>query len=483
MQTHHTHNALILDTTVTAASHLGAAVTLKVDNEEEEESAVVAAETTKASAAAVELLLHPDVKKCTTSLKKVTDSSPLWDDSHYQKMMMSAMTTPPIVTNSKKNKKLPRTRKMKQNEDEDENEDISESSSNKRFRRADNESSDSSSSSTSSGCSDDDDTPINTTNNYVHPLLLEGFVDVFDDLGYYGDCAGDVGQQQQGHHVVQPDGQLRSSFSSLEQQDQQLLQLRKRRRSVKENHVVALDFDDFVSYEMNRLSMQHRQSHHGVATRAPPTQFSSPSPALASPSPLMNATTTSSVAAAHVQVSIEEENTNTSSRFDHISQQEKLLLDEMDQCIVELPNDEYKVAYNKAAYNSPEYVVHNTTFKLAFLRSEQYNPKAAANKYIKHFHIKHELFGENNNDQYPSDILGRDLRYEDLSQDDIQCLKEGTQQLLPTRDHMNRLILCMMPTQTTIRSTNHVLSMVSIRWRLVLLGHAHTFAHSCRPPS
>jgi hypothetical protein len=96
-----------------------------------------------------------------------------------------------------------------------------------------------------------------------------------------------------------------------------------------------------------------------------------------------------------------------------------------------------KPAYEHAKYLNTEYV-SDPAFRIMFLRSENFDPKKAAKKMISHFQIKRELFGS-------GDVLGREVRLSDLTEDDMESLESGFIQVLPTRDAAGRSIFCLAP--------------------------------------
>jgi len=56
---------------------------------------------------------------------------------------------------------------------------------------------------------------------------------------------------------------------------------------------------------------------------------------------------------------------------------------------------------------------------------------------ILHFYVKKQLFG---NDDYEDDIIGRDIRLSDLTDDDREALNSGSYQIMPHRDLGGRLV-------------------------------------------
>lgn len=82
--------------------------------------------------------------------------------------------------------------------------------------------------------------------------------------------------------------------------------------------------------------------------------------------------------------------------------------------------------------------INDKKFRLAFLRSERFDAKLAAEKMIKHFDVKAEAFGN-------WDILGRDVTMADPSSNDISILESGMLQFLPIRDASGRFVWVVRP--------------------------------------
>ena len=101
-------------------------------------------------------------------------------------------------------------------------------------------------------------------------------------------------------------------------------------------------------------------------------------------------------------------------------------LKEMQMEIDHIPE---KAAFNLALKRSPDYV-NRRSFRLMFLRADQYDPKAAAVRIIRHFEEKQKLFGD--------ELLGRDVRLDDLNEDALAVLTSGGLQELCQTDQGGR---------------------------------------------
>ena len=102
-----------------------------------------------------------------------------------------------------------------------------------------------------------------------------------------------------------------------------------------------------------------------------------------------------------------------------------------------------KGAYLKAREKNSNYVM-GKKFVLTFLRADQFDTKASAARFVAFFQIKLDLFGE--------DKLDRDIRLDDLDEDDVTCLESGYAQVLNSRDRAGRAIVMLMPMLRKIKS-------------------------------
>jgi hypothetical protein len=87
-------------------------------------------------------------------------------------------------------------------------------------------------------------------------------------------------------------------------------------------------------------------------------------------------------------------------------------------------------AINLAVQQNPRYVNEQ---KLKFLRADDFDPSKTAVRMISFFTSKLDLFGPK--------LLTRDIRQDDLSEDDLESLAGGGVQLLPNGDHASRGII------------------------------------------
>ncbi len=94
-------------------------------------------------------------------------------------------------------------------------------------------------------------------------------------------------------------------------------------------------------------------------------------------------------------------------------------------------------AYSQALVQNASYV-QSKDFQLPFLRCEQWDATAAAQKILDFFEIKLRLFGL-------SKLTKPAITVSDLSKEDKKALECGFFQLLPTRDVAGRAIIFCMP--------------------------------------
>ena len=89
-------------------------------------------------------------------------------------------------------------------------------------------------------------------------------------------------------------------------------------------------------------------------------------------------------------------------------------------------------AYAIAESMSKQYV-SDKDFYMMFLRAEEYDPSDAAERMIRFFELKKELFGV--------EKLVKDITLGDLSEDDMYSLESGCAQVSPRTDRAGRAIL------------------------------------------
>ena len=115
----------------------------------------------------------------------------------------------------------------------------------------------------------------------------------------------------------------------------------------------------------------------------------------------------------------------------------------------ELTNISNKVAYDLASSISKEYTSSKKR-RLMFLRAESYDPCKAASRMVRFFDEKCELFG--------ADKLTKDITQDDLDPGDIITLEIGLFQVPPEKDCAGRKVFSFLPTESTSRTTQNMVS-------------------------
>ncbi len=109
---------------------------------------------------------------------------------------------------------------------------------------------------------------------------------------------------------------------------------------------------------------------------------------------------------------------------------------DVDTKLAELEHEIRKIRnrkdYEKAKYLNNDFVSHRG-FRLLFLRCDEFDTQVAAQRIVKHFEIKREMFGDK--------CLARELRMSDLNEADMVALRSGIFHVLPTRDVAGRTVV------------------------------------------
>lgn len=88
-------------------------------------------------------------------------------------------------------------------------------------------------------------------------------------------------------------------------------------------------------------------------------------------------------------------------------------------------------------------------FLLSFLRADQFDVPKAADRLVRYWEEKRNLFGGNNNNS------NRNIRLDDLDDESMECLECGRMQLLPRRDRAGRAVLLgVRKLQNEVRDVN-----------------------------
>jgi hypothetical protein len=90
-----------------------------------------------------------------------------------------------------------------------------------------------------------------------------------------------------------------------------------------------------------------------------------------------------------------------------------------------------RTSYDRALFLSPKYVL-DRDFRIMFLRSELFDARKAANRLVRFFESKKELWGD--------DKLARPITLDDFDEDGLAFLKHGAIQVLPEKDQSGRSV-------------------------------------------
>jgi hypothetical protein len=89
-------------------------------------------------------------------------------------------------------------------------------------------------------------------------------------------------------------------------------------------------------------------------------------------------------------------------------------------------------AFHMAESMNRDYV-QNLEFKLMFIRADRFDVRSAALRFVRHFQVKLDLFGE--------EKLAMDITQDDLDCDSMDAVYSGLAQLLPEPDRGGRAVL------------------------------------------
>jgi RNase H-fold protein (predicted Holliday junction resolvase) len=120
---------------------------------------------------------------------------------------------------------------------------------------------------------------------------------------------------------------------------------------------------------------------------------------------------------------------------------ERISSEMIDSKLSELEHELQKI-HNKQDFERAKYLnesyVNDRAFRALFLICDDFDTRLAAQRMVLHFRVKRELFGD-------GQVLGRDIRLSDLSNDDMVALESGSVQILRTRDVAGRLVVLAVP--------------------------------------
>lgn len=122
----------------------------------------------------------------------------------------------------------------------------------------------------------------------------------------------------------------------------------------------------------------------------------------------------------------------------------EFLDDALEKFDFELTRIDRKLGYDRAQVlleeipkGQPRSYIHARGYKLRFLRSELFDARKAAKRYVKYLDVIFELYGDI--------ALKRPIRMTDLNREEMSFLRKGYNQVLPVRDRSGRRIMCVVP--------------------------------------
>jgi hypothetical protein len=113
----------------------------------------------------------------------------------------------------------------------------------------------------------------------------------------------------------------------------------------------------------------------------------------------------------------------------------EMLEEGLRQLVVELESLPSTPCYDAAMVMSSPYV-QDRSFKLKFLRAERFDARKAAVRLEKYLSFHQDHFG--------TEALKRPIYMADLDKDDLEILRMGNLQLLPSRDRSGRRIMARL---------------------------------------
>lgn len=147
----------------------------------------------------------------------------------------------------------------------------------------------------------------------------------------------------------------------------------------------------------------------------------------------------------------------TSPEVEESSQMIAAALREMEDCMTSIPK---RQAYDLAKAMNPAYV-ESSQLRLRFLRGTDFKPKPAAEKMVRFFEIKRELFGQQK--------LVKDIHQSDLDQKDIDYLYSGHFQWVPLKDNSGRLVTMIYPGPKERRVSLDTMARVAMYLRMIAI--------------
>ncbi len=118
---------------------------------------------------------------------------------------------------------------------------------------------------------------------------------------------------------------------------------------------------------------------------------------------------------------------------DPVEETPSLVRDGLDQMETILMGTIKKITSLQLARDRFPSFFEDEAFRLQFLRVDAFNAKRACNRLVRHYEKKIELFGP--------DLLGRKIRLDDLSEEDMKFMYSGGIEVLPAKDRGGRHVM------------------------------------------
>ena len=109
-----------------------------------------------------------------------------------------------------------------------------------------------------------------------------------------------------------------------------------------------------------------------------------------------------------------------------------------------------KSAYSRAVFLAPQFF-KNDSFNLKFLRAERFDPAKAARRVVKYFEEKLEYFGQEK-------VIKPKITFADLSENDRNCLMNGSIWFLKEKDRSGRQILLLIKARENFEDLSNLVS-------------------------
>ena len=136
-------------------------------------------------------------------------------------------------------------------------------------------------------------------------------------------------------------------------------------------------------------------------------------------------------------------------------------LQQLEQELQRIPDSQKQPYLIAESVNNGQYT-SNQTLRLAFLRSENFDPAATAQRFVAHFDAKWTLFAPTLGVDGNKEFMGRQITLNDLTEDDLQALRCGGMQVLPRADACGRTVIFTRQHFYDFRDRDNMVRFVSV---------------------